>query len=237
MRNINVGSINGGNNQFNQNNNYNVKNVNNGGGGNKGGDPQGEMFALIIGVFGVVVVTASVYLRYFEPIFFWLKVGVLTAGILHMMTFVPQWRDPAYAYRHSLPTAFGLLLTAAQAWVILATLEAIPSVVLDIANQPIIAKGLVPQAMEVWGRFNDRAHRIITENLITVLCLAPAIALNLFYGLQHFLEALARSEQSRICATFAKWLHFCKAWGGPMSAVLTLAAYLAISGVFTAHAV
>lgn len=238
MRNMNVGTINGGNNQFNQNNNYNVKNVNNGGGGgNKGGDPAGEGFALIIGVFAVVVGTAFVYLRYYEPIFLWLKLGVLAAGALYMMALVSQWRapDPDYDYRYTLPTLLGMLLTLSQMWVIYLTQQALPPEVIDMANQPTVATGFMQQAFEVWNRFNNYGHRIITENLITVLCLAPAIALNLGYGLQHLLEALARSEQSGVCATFAKWLHFCKAWGGPLSVVLTFAAYLSISGVFTPH--
>lgn len=238
MRNMNVGNINGGNNQFNQNNNnhhYNIKNSG-GGSGNKGGDPAGDGMAILIGIFGVAVVTAFVYLRYYDSIFFWLKIGVVIACVLHMMTFVAQLRDPMYTYPDSFSNTFGMCLVLCQGWLILTIMEAMPPAVFDIVNQPIAAKGWLAQAMAVWGRFNHRAHNIIMENMTATLCLAPAIALNILYGAQHLFATLTRSEQSRFCEIIADLLEHFKIWAAALSALLTLAAYAIITGLLTANA-
>lgn len=235
MKNINVGTINGGNNQFNQDNRrYSVKNVHHGGSNNKNSDdPAGEGFAIIIAVFGAVTAAAFVYLRYFQQIFFWLELGELSASILCLAALIPQWRAPNLRYMKH--TAFGVLLAFSQIWVTTLALDAMPSQVLDIANQPLLAKDFFGQIYEMWNRFNNDAHRLIIENMMSALFLAPAIVLNLLYALQNLLASLAYSEQSKVCATLARWLLLCKTWGAPLSALFTLGAYLAISGFLSVH--
>ncbi len=238
MRNIQVGTINGDNNQFNQNN-VNIKNINhNGGGNNRGGgngkeDPGGEAASILFAIFFAVVVATFLYLKYYEPIFFWLKIGVVATGIVHATSFIPQWRNPNSGLGAMGHTFAGMLLAAAQAYVIITALNALPAEVLEIASRPMTAKGMLPQAMEVWNRFNNLGHRLITENMMTALLLTPAIALNMFYGIQHLLDTLADAEQSDVCAVVANWLRVFKSRGAPVAAFFTLGAYLVATGVLS----
>lgn len=130
-----------------------------------------------------------------------------------------------------LPLVVGSFLTMVQMWLVFSAQQALPMEVIELANQSPSAKGLIAQAFELWNRFNPDGHRIITESLTTVLCLAPAIVLNLGYGVR-YLCAL-HSEHSRSCALLAQRLEVFKSWGGAMSPILTIAAFLTLFGVFT----
>lgn len=227
------GGIRGNNNRFNTKN-VQIKNVTNNNGGNKGGGEEG--LPILAGIFAVVIVTAYLYLRHFEQIFFWLKIGALTAGVVHMSTLIPQARDPDYHWLPTLLTVFGVALVGAQILLIFITEDALPSSVLIISNQPTVAKGLFPQAFEVWNRFNHTGQRLITENVMSVLLLAPALILNLLYGIQCLFDGLARSEDNSFCASVSEHLQSYKIWGSAMSSFFTFAGFLVISGALTPSA-
>lgn len=233
---INVhGGIHGGNNRIDKRN-YQIKHINYGGGNRGGGGKDGDGIAIVVAIFAAIVGAAYAYLAHYDEILFWLKMGVVLAGAIHLTALIPLWRDPDAEYRDLWPLALGFALTFSQAWVIILTQEALPPVAIEIATQPTVAKGYFPQALEIWRRFNDTGHRIILENLSTAITLAPAIILNVFFGLQHLLQALARSEDSPVCETMAAWLHVCRARGSAVSVALVVLGFLIISGIFSRYA-
>lgn len=232
------GGVSGNGNNFN-NNNYNVKNVRNVRNVTKksgdGGGSDGEGIALIGAIFAALVVTAYLYLWHFDSIFFWLKVGVVLAGAIHVTTFAPYLRDPDFDYRDSWPTALGVFLVACQAWLLMTAADAMPQEALNIAHQPTAATGLLAQAFEVWNRFNANGHRIVIENMMAVLLLAPSVVLNVFLGLQNLLESMGRSEDSAAFTTVAQSLRIFKGRGSTASVIFVTMSVLASSGIFSPH--
>jgi hypothetical protein len=231
---INVhGGVSGNGNQFN-NRNYHIKNINNGGGNGNGG--KGDDITVVVAIFAAIVGAAYAYLAHYAEVFFWLKMGVVLAGAIHLAALIPLWRDLNAEYRDLWPLAVGFGLTFSQTWVIILTQEALPPIAIEIAAQPTVAKGFFPQALEVWRRFNATGHRLILENLSTAIALAPAIFLNILFGLQHLLQAFARSENSPVCKTLSDWLRVCRTRGSAASFAFVALAFLIISGLFSGHA-
>jgi len=236
--NMNVGVITGGSNNFNQNNHFNQKNVyNNKGGGNRpdGDDPASTVIALCMGIFAVTVIMAVSYLNHYEAIFFWLNLGVIAGGALHVLTFWPQLQDPSYHYRDSLPAAGSLALTFSLAWLAITIFDAMPAEVIAAAAQPTTASGLLPQKMEVWNRFNNSGHRLILDNLMGALFMATGILFNLAFGLQQVIESFGHAQQNSALITVSRWLRFFKSGGVFVAVAASLGAYLAISGFFSAY--
>jgi len=235
MRNIQVGNINGDNNQINQNN-VTIKSVNNyrGNGGNKGGNnPEGdEGIGILFFMFVAVVVSAFLYLKYHEPIFFWMKVGIGVGCFFHGLSIVPQWKDGYNDTNAMLHCCAGIILAGAQAFALIVTLDALPVAAFEIAGKPTVAHGLFGQAKEVWDRFNPTGQRLIVENMLSALTLAPAILLNALYGCQHFSQLTALNSDGWISSLAARALHVFKSRGSIVSAVLTFASYACVSGFF-----
>jgi hypothetical protein len=236
--NIHVGSISGGRNNIKQNN-YHIKNVqhNHGGSGGRGNkrDDAGDGLAILIGIFAVMVVTAFFYLRYYELIMTYLTLGAVTACATHMMSAVPIWQSSQNRWDDIAHPLGGMALAAAQVWIVTMTFNAMPAEVIQLAKQYAVAKFSFPQAMEFWNRFNAYGHHLIIRNMMTALCLVPAILLNLLYALQHLLQLLAQSYESDLCENLADRLHRFKAvgpWAGMMFMVL---AYLIITGTIFTH--
>lgn len=233
MRNIQVGSINGDNNQLNQNN-VTVKNVNNyrGSGGNKGGkDSDGdEGIAILFFMFVAVVVSAFLYLKYHEPIFFWMKVGIGLGCFFHGLSIAPQWKGGCNDTDAMLHCCAGIILAGAQAFVLFTTLTALPTAALEIAAKPTVAVGLLGQAKEVWDRFNPIGQRLIIENMLSALTLAPAILLNVLYGCQHFSQLTAQNYDGWASSLAARTLYVFKSRGSIVSGILTFAAYACVTG-------
>jgi hypothetical protein len=89
----------------------------------------------------------------------------------------------------------------------------------------------VGQVMEVWRRFNDYGQRVITENWLAALALALAIFFNWLCGLRQISRALARSRPNGFWEMISRLLGYGDIRGGVMSAMLTLVAYLTVSGM------
>lgn len=235
MRNIQVGSISGDNNQLNQNN-VTIKNVNNyhGSGGNKGSkDSEGdEGIAVLFFIFVAVVVSAFLYLKYHEPIFFWMKVGIGVGCLFHGLSIAPQWKDGCSDTNAMLHCCAGVILAGAQAFVLFATLSALPVEAFSIAAKPTVAIGLFGQAKEVWERFSPIGQRLIVENMLSALTLAPAILLNALYGCQHFSQLIAQDSDGWLSSFSARTLQVFKSRGSLVSAILTFSAYACLTGLF-----
>jgi hypothetical protein len=234
MRNIKIGSINGDNNEINQNN-VTVKNVNNYHGGRDGKDgkgQEGEGGTILFFMFVVVIVLAFFYLKYHEPIFFWMKVGIGFGFVVHGLSLVPQWKAGGDDMEAMFHCCAGLFLAGAQTFVLSTTLAALPVEAFEIAGRPTTAIGMFGQAMEVWDRFNPTGQRLIVENMSAAMTLAPAILLNVLYGGQHFSQLTAQNSESRASSFVAHTLHVFKSHGSIISAMLTLAAYACATGLF-----
>lgn len=228
------GSVRGNNNRI-TTRNYQVKNItNNSGGGKKpeGGDGR----ALLFGVFTIVVVAAFWYLRHFDQIFFWLKLGVVTAGVFHIAALAPHWNDPAYDWRESLLTVVGMVLVGAQGVLILTIQDALPKEALAIASRPTVATDIFAQAFEVWNRFNHTGHRLIMENIASVILLISALVLSILSGIQRLADSYSGLEEGSYCISIADRLESMKITGSLVSALFTFAGFIMISGLLSSGA-
>lgn len=233
---LNVGVITGGNNNFNQHNHFHQKNDHNNGGGNKpsgGDDPVSTAIGTALAILAVTVVIAVSYLNHYDAIFFWLKLGIIVSGTLHMLALWPQYEDPDYRGQDSIPQACGIGLMALLAWLTIMTSTTLPGEVFSIAAQPPAIRGLVPQAWEVWGRFSSTGHRLILENLASTLFLAIGILSNVALGVQQLFESLGRAYQHPPCSALGHWLRFFKASAILAAACATLGSGLTISGLLS----
>lgn len=227
-----TGGIRGNNNRV-STKNVQIKNItNNNGGrdsGGKGGENEG--LAILIGVSAVCIAAVYLYLRHYQQIFYWLRVGAITVGAVHFATLIPQYRDPDSDWAQLLFTGFGAALVTVQLLLITTIEVALPPDVFRIAAQPTVATAFFPQAFEVWNRFNNLGHRLIIENLGAVLLLAPGLFLNLLYGMKCLSEGFTRSDESAFCYWLAEALDSMKITGGLVSALFTIGSFLLISGM------
>lgn len=226
--NMNVGVITGGNNNFNQ------KNVYNNGGKKQDGDP-GAGVAALVAVAAAAVALAVSFLKNYEPIFFWLKLLVITGGALHLFVLFSQAFDASYRYRDSMAPAGGTILATLLVWLTYTTFNSLPSEVLAVAAQPTSAQHYFQQVMEIWSRFNNNRQRIIFDNLTSALFLMMSASFNLAFGVQQLIESVGRAKQISALTKLAHWLRFFKTGGVLAAAVAALGAYLAISGALSGH--
>lgn len=228
------GGVHGNNNQI-ITRNYQVKNItnNNGGGGKKpeGGGDDGR--ALLFGIFVIVVVAALWYLRHFDQIFFWLKLGVVAAGIFHAAALVPYWNDPDGDWGEALVAVWGLILVVAQGFLIFVIQDALPKEALAIANRPAIAADIFSQAFEVWNRFNHTGHRLIMENIGSVILVLSSLVLNILSGIQRLADAYSQLEDNSYCISVADGLASMKTNGILIGTLFTSFGFLMISGLLS----
>jgi hypothetical protein len=188
----------------------------------------------ILGVaFAALVIAVFFYLRHFEQILLVLKLGIIAAGAIHVMTFIPLWRTSDLDYRDGLILTLGVVLVMFQGWLLVAKVSSLPPQVFEIANRPTAASGWMHQAFEVWGRFSKQGHDIIVENMMQAASLVPAVVLNCLFGLQRLLETFARSEENAVCARGVKILGAAKTAGAALSSFLTIAGLLVIPWLFS----
>jgi hypothetical protein len=232
---MNVGIVTGGNNNFNQNN-FNQKNIYNNGSTDKFKDDLVSTVGIAcLGAFVVMVVIAVNYLNNYQTVALWVGLSVMAGAALHMLTLVSQAFDGSYRPCDSIAQAGGITLTALLGWLTFTTFNALPDQVFAIAAQPPVAHAYVLQKLEVWKRFDSHEQRLIMDNLFGALFLATGLLFNLAFGLQQVIESTARVQQSSALAALSQWLRFFKS-GGVFIAALTIpGAYLAISGIFSAH--
>jgi hypothetical protein len=234
MRNIQVGSINGDNNQV-QQNNYNIKNVStggNGGGDNRGGgskndnDGAGLLFALA----AATILAAVLYLKFHEPIFLWLKLVLMLTAALHVYSLAVHWQVGEDEHAKIWHPFAGVLLCAAQALVISTALGALPVEVFDIAARPTKAAGGIPWAWEVWDRFNDKGHQLILDNMLAVIALAVSMVFGLLFSVQHAVDVLAMALESRIASHVANVLRGFKTKGVWVAVFFVMVSYVVAAG-------
>lgn len=230
MRNIQVGSINGDNNQI-QQNNYNI---NNGGGGrdNRGGgskddnDGAGMLFAL-----GAATILAAVlYLKFHEPIFVWLKLALIATAGIHAYSLAVHWQDGQDEHAKIWHPFAGILLCAAQAMVISTVLDALPAQVFDIAARPTKAGSGIPWALEVWDRFNSTDHQLILDNMLAVVALTVSMVFGLLFSVQHAVDVSAMAFESRIAGHVANFLRGFKTKGVWGAVFFVVVSYVVAAG-------
>ena len=216
------GDISGNNNHFN-NNNYSVKNINGNGGNGKGGGD--EPLAIGLGILAIVVVAAVVFLRHFEEIYFWLRIGALAGAALSVPPILALMRDEDFTLGRMLPALFGAMIGCAAMLLVAEGYNAIPLDMLQVASHP-------GHPFEVWARFGEHDHRLIGENMATVACLGVAVVFNILLNLHMLFATLARTEQSEQL----KWLaNFTRAFrakrGGIVAAAVVSMGYFVVSGL------
>lgn len=234
MRNIQVGSINGDNNQV-QQNNYNIKNVHHNGGGSGGRDRNSkdgnEGGAVFVAVGAATILAAVLYLKYHEPIFLWLKLLLLATAGLHFYSLLIHWQAGEDEDARAWHPFAGIVFCVAQALVLLTALGALPAEVLDEAARPTRAQGGIPWALEVWGRFNSTGHQLILDNMAAVLALAVSIAIGFLFSLQHVFDVMAMAIESRLAGHVANVLRGFKTKGAWLAVLFAAVSYVIATGV------
>lgn len=227
--NINVDVITGGNNNFNQHNHFNQP-PNNKGGGNKPEEEQATAGAALLSLFVATVAAAVAYLNHYEAVFFWLRLGIIAGGLLHLLPLAAQLHDPFYRYRDSLPTIGGIALTAALAWVFVATSTALPTEVFAAAARLAAGTGHLQQMLEVWQRFNSTGQHLILQNVGAALLLAMAVLCNIAFAAQHAIESCARVWHSPALSAVSHWLRPFRTYAAFAATATAFGAFIVILG-------
>lgn len=229
--NVNIGVINGGNNNINQNNHFHQHNHNNGGGEKgrgKSDDPAGAAGVAALSVVVVTAVVAVNYLIHREIIFFWLMIALMTGVALHASAVFSQAFDRDWNHADLVGPLVGVGIAILLLVLTVAVRDALPEQALVIAAGQTSAKGIVPRSVEIWLRFSPEGQRIVLSNLAGVLCLAVGLCANAAFGFQQLLESNARAAQSTLLMRLAGKLNLLKTWGVGLCIAMLVGACIAL---------
>ena len=179
--NINIGVVNGNNNNFNQT-------INQGGGqGQSSDDSTSHAFALLIGLFALMLVIVMFYLVYFDQIMFFLKFFVGLSVVLFVFKIIYPLINKLEDFQDLTESIIGLFLAGLLAAMVHMTEKAMPQQILIFAEELSVDSGNVwNQAWLLWTQFKPLGHKIILCNMGATLSLIIGIFFNLLYGFNLF---------------------------------------------------
>ncbi|QGX39336.1 hypothetical protein [Permianibacter aggregans] len=237
MGDINIGSINSGRNNITQNNITNTTiSRSSSSTSRRSANPLDDGLALVLIAAVLLGVTAYIYLRHYHEIFFYLQVLAISAMFAPGLAITPNLYGQGLGIRSLMLAIVGMLLGAAQVWIVVSIKNGLPAEILDIANEPPRSEFFLAAAKEVWLRFNSHAHNLILDNLFSTTLVSIASFFLILYALWLCADSAFRINSSRVIfAKLAKLMHFTYPFGIIFCAALTAAAWAASMGYFTPH--
>lgn len=223
---MNVGSVGGNNNQF-QNNNYQINNKQSPG---KGESDPGVGFAVLFGIAGVLACASFLYLKNFELLMLCLQAGALSVGGVYLATLAAQLFDPYWEWGRAVPVVLGVVLICGQLFLSFGIATALPNEVFKIANEPLVGHGWVSQAFEVWNRFSQVGKNLIIGNMTSALLLAAALASNLLLATYLLARDLDSIVDTVVLHHVHRVLRFARISGPVASVACTCMSYWAMTG-------
>lgn len=179
--NTNIGVVNGNNNNFNQT-------INQGGGqGQSSDDSTSHAFALLIGLFALMLVIMMFYLIYFDQIMFFLKFFVGLSVVLFVFKIIYPLIDRQQDFQDLTDSIIGLFLAGLLAVMVHMTEKAMPQQILIFAEEfRSNSGGVWKQAWQLWKHFKPLGHKIILCNIGATLSLIIGLCCNLLYSFNLF---------------------------------------------------
>lgn len=218
MQSNKTGPINGNGNHVDQKN-YHVQNNYNGNGGGKNSSDSDAGLAVLMVLFGVMIITSFIYLRYYELILLFLRLAVVTVMFLHSIALLRLWQYNDLEPRHIRMPIFGLVAGGISLWLLVQVQLSMPLELLATVKQVTVERGLFHTAINVWFHKLDNIQtQVIMNNLVSAVAIATAILTNFVLSLQVLLAAFAVRSNGRILRGIA----------GALSAIRTPGVFICV---------
>ena len=179
--NINIGVVNG--------NNNNIQQTNNQGSGREHSSEDSTLNGIVYfgGIFVFMLFIMMFYLIYFDQIMFFLKFFVGLSVVLFLFKIIYPLINKLEDFRDLTDSIIGLVLAGLLALMIHITDKAMPQQILIFAEELSMDSGNVwNQAWLLWTQFKPLGHKIILCNIGATLSLIIGIFFNLLYGFNLF---------------------------------------------------
>lgn len=179
--NTNIGVVNGNNNNFKQT-------INQGGGqGQSSDDSTSHAFALLIGLFALMLLCVMFYLIYFEQILFFLKLFIVLTVVLFVFKIIYPFMNKQQDFQEITESILGLFFAGLLAVLINMIEKAMPQQILIIAEELASdSESDWKQAWQLWMQFKSLGHKTILCNMGASLSLIIGLCCNLLYSFNLF---------------------------------------------------